>query len=287
MKKKRAGYLEGVVAIVVNVCLFFLKLWAGIVSGSVAIMADAWHTLTDSVSSLIVLAGAYLSGRKSNRKYPYGYGRWEQVTSVFIAVILAFVAYEFLVKAIEGYQQRKTANFGALAIAVTVISILGKELLARYAFYLSKKSGNLMVKADAWHHRSDALSSVLILLGIFFSQYFWWIDSLLAAVIAMFLFYAVFNILKESVNAMIGKKPSPALLESICQIIRQTAVDARRPHDFLLHEYGSHRELTFHIQFHGEESITSAHDKATLVEDRILEELDIYATIHLEPYGAE
>lgn len=287
MKKKRAGYLEGVVAIVVNVSLFFLKLWAGIVSGSVALMADAWHTLTDSVSSLIVLVGAHLSAKKPDKKYPFGYGRWEQVASVFIAVILALVAFDFLLKAVEGFQQKREASFGVLAITVTVVSILAKEGLARYAFYLSRRSGNLMVKADAWHHRSDALSSILILLGIALSPFFWWIDSLLAAVIAMFLFYAVFTILKESVNAMIGKKPSPELHESVCQIIRETAEDALSPHDFLLHEYGSHRELTFHIQFHGEDSITCAHDKATCIEERILDELDIYATIHLEPYGAD
>lgn len=274
-------------AIVVNVSLFFLKLWAGIVSGSVALMADAWHTLTDSVSSLIVLVGAHLSAKKPDKKYPFGYGRWEQVASVFIAVILALVAFDFLLKAVEGFQQKREASFGVLAITVTVVSILAKEGLARYAFYLSRRSGNLMVKADAWHHRSDALSSILILLGIALSPFFWWIDSLLAAVIAMFLFYAVFTILKESVNAMIGKKPSPELHESVCQIIRETAEDALSPHDFLLHEYGSHRELTFHIQFHGEDSITCAHDKATCIEERILDELDIYATIHLEPYGAD
>ena len=85
MNRERAGYTEGIVSVIANMVLFALKLWAGIVSGSIALVADAWHTLSDSVSSLMVIVGVKLSSRKPNQKHPFGHGRWEQIAAIFIA----------------------------------------------------------------------------------------------------------------------------------------------------------------------------------------------------------
>ncbi|MGM0613146.1 MAG: cation diffusion facilitator family transporter [Bacteroidota bacterium] len=284
MERKRAGYLEGVVSIVVNIVLFGLKYWAGIVSGSVALLADAWHTLTDSVSSIIVILGMRLSGKKADRKHPFGHGRWEQVSSILIAALLAMIAFNFLLESIELYKEHKAANFGTVAIVVTIASILAKEGMAQYAFYLEKKSGNKAVKADGWHHRSDALSSLLVLAGIFLGNYFWWIDSLLGVLISLLLLYAVYQILKESVDSILGHRPSPELIEEIKTLIEDHEQRDLLPHHFLIHEYGNHRELTFHIKVRGDCSIDYAHDIATRVEKMIKQEMDISATIHLEPY---
>ncbi|MCF8219062.1 MAG: cation diffusion facilitator family transporter [Bacteroidales bacterium] len=287
MKRKRAGYLEGIISIVVNIILFGLKYWAGIVSGSVALLADAWHTLTDSVSSIIVILGMRLSGKKADRKHPFGHGRWEQVSSILIAALLAMIAFNFLMESIELYKEHKAANFGTVAIVVTIASILAKEGMAQYAFYLEKKSGNKAVKADGWHHRSDALSSLLVLAGIFLGNYFWWIDSLLGVLISLLLLYAVYQILKESVDSILGHRPSPELIEEIKTLIEDYEQRDLLPHHFLLHEYGNHRELTFHIKVRGDCSIDYAHEIATRVEKLIKQEMDISATIHLEPYEAQ
>ncbi len=283
MKKKRAGYLEGVTSVVVNIILFALKYWAGVVSGSIALLADAWHTLTDSVSSLIVILGVKLSDKKADHEHPFGHGRWEQVASIFIAVLLAYIAVDFIRESIEHFQNRKSASFGTIAIVVTIVSIISKEGLARYAFMLGKKSGNSSVKADAWHHRSDALSSVMVLAGVFLNPYFWWIDSLLGILISLILLYAVFNILKEAVNTMIGKRPSPELISQIKNLIEENEQQELFPHHFHLHEYGEHRELTFHIKVNKHSTVQQAHDLATRIEQTIKSELNITATIHLEP----
>ncbi|MFO8087669.1 MAG: cation diffusion facilitator family transporter [Bacteroidales bacterium] len=286
MKKKQAGYLEGIISIIGNIVLFGLKYWAGIVSGSVALLADAWHTLTDSVSSVIVIVGMKLSGKKADHEHPYGHGRWEQVASVFIAALLAVIAFNIIHDSIVQFKDEEAASFGTLAIIVTIVSIVGKEGMAQYAFHLGKKSGNTAVKADGWHHRSDALSSVLVLAGIFLNNYFWWIDSVLGFLISLLLLHAVYKILKESVNAMIGQRPSEHIIEAIRTLIEENEQRDLLPHHFLLHEYGSHRELTFHIKVKGDCTINDAHEVATRVEKRIKEELDISTTIHLEPYGA-
>jgi len=283
MKKEKAAYKEGIVSIFVNVGLFFLKLWAGIVSGSIALTADAWHTLSDSISSIIVIIGAKLSSKKADTKHPFGHGRWEPISSIFIGVLLAIIAYDFMKESIIQFNAKESANFGLIAIIVTIVSIIVKEGLAQYAFYLARKTGNSTVRADGWHHRTDALSSVVVLVGIFLKDFFWWIDSVLGIIIALLIFYAVYEIVKEAINKLLGEEPPEELIEKFKEIISSVSKDDVFPHHFHLHHYVTHQELTFHIKLKDEHDIVSGHLIATNIEDKIYDELQIMTTIHIEP----
>lgn len=148
MNKIRASYQEGIISIIVNVLLFALKYWAGVVSGSVGLMADAWHSVSDSVSSLIVIAGVKLSSKKPDKKHPYGHERWEQIASIFIAFFLVLIAFDFLKESIQQFKDQERADFGLVAIIVTIVAILAKEGMVQYAFYLARKLDNSSVKAD-------------------------------------------------------------------------------------------------------------------------------------------
>lgn len=284
-KKNRYGYLEGIVSIVINILLFFLKYWAGIVSGSVALIADAWHTLSDSISSIVVIAGVKLSSKKPDKKHPFGHGRYEQVAAIFIGFLLGIIAYEFLRESIDKLQAQESANFGTIAIVVTVVSILLKEGLAQFAFWAYRKTDFSTMKADAWHHRSDALSSVLVLAGIFLKDYFWWIDGALGILISLMLFYAVFSIVKDAISKILGEQPSEQVIEKVKEIISGFSDAKLFPHHFHLHDYVNHKELTFHIQIDENESIKYGHEIATEIEQIIKEKLNITATIHIEPLG--
>jgi cation diffusion facilitator family transporter len=285
MDKNKAGYIEGFVSILVNTCLFGLKLWAGIVSGSIALTADAWHTLSDSFSSIIVIFGVKLSSKKPDKEHPFGHGRWEQIAAIFIGFLLGIIAYDFIKDSMLQFHSKETANFGTLAIVVTIISILVKEGLAQYAFYIGKKTGNLSVKADAWHHRTDALSSVIVLIGIFFSGRFWWIDSVLGIIIAFMLFYAAYEIIKDAINKILGEDPSKELIEKIEYLIKENYKENVFPHHYHIHNYISNQELTFHIKVDDKMDVLSAHDLATKIESLIRKKLYIIATIHIEPKG--
>lgn len=285
MNKNKAGYLEGTISIFVNTGLFILKLWAGIVSGSIALTADAWHTLSDSISSIIVIFGVKLSSRKPDKDPPFGHGRWEQIAAIFIGFLLGLIAYDFLKDSIIQFQSKQSANFGTLAIVVTIISIIVKEVLARFAFYIGKKTDNLSVKADGWHHRTDALSSVVVLIGIFFTDKFWWIDSVLGIIIAVMLFYAAYEIIKDSIDKILGEKPSEELVEKIKQLIASSHKEDVQPHHFHIHNYVSNQELTFHIKVENTMDVQTAHRIATDIEKEIKKVLNIMATIHIEPYG--
>jgi cation diffusion facilitator family transporter len=287
MDKTRASYREGFISILANTGLFGLKIWAGIVSGSIALTADAWHTLSDSLSSIIVIIGVRLSSRKPDKEHPFGHGRWEQIAAIFIGILLALIAFDFLRDSFFQLKSRESANFGTLAIVVTVISIVLKEGLAQYAFYIGRRTGNLSVKADGWHHRTDALSSLIVLIGIFFSARFWWIDSVLGIVIAFMLFYAAYEVIKEAINKLLGEEPSKELIENIKALVESNYRENVHPHHFHIHNYVNNQELTFHIKVDNKMDVLSAHDIATHIENLIKTELNIRATIHIEPLGVK
>ena len=279
----KLGYREGLVSVILNLLLFVLKYYAGIASASLALIADAWHTLSDSLTSLVVILGIKLSSKKPDKEHPFGHGRWEQISALIIAILLALVGVEFMKDAIAKLRGHEAADFGWLAYLATVASIVLKEGLARYAFYIARKTGNAAVKADGWHHRSDALSSLMVLAGLFLSPYFWWIDSVLGMLISFMLFYAAYGIMREAVNKILGEEPSEEVIGKVEQIVKAEMGNVAYPHHYHIHHYGDHIEFTFHIKVPGEETVEEAHRKATLIEMQIKTELKIDATIHIEP----
>lgn len=224
--KQSYAYVEGWLAIGTNILLFGIKYWAGIVSGSIAIIADAWHTLSDSLTSIVLLIGTRISNKPADREHPFGHGRAEWISSLIIGVLLAVIAFNFIIESIERLINHEEVVFGTLAIVVTIISIVVKEGLAQYAFWTYKKSGSKSVRADAWHHRSDAISSVIILAGIFLGRYFWWIDSFLGLAVAGMLIYATVDILRDTTHIILGEKPTEYIIDKIKNICNQeVAVD--------------------------------------------------------------
>jgi len=283
-KNNRHGYTEGVLSIVGNLLLFGLKYWAGIVSGSLALIADAWHTLSDSASSVIVIGSVKLSSRRPDNRHPFGHGRYQQIASIFIAFLLGIVAWEFLTGSIEKFKAHDTAQFGTMAIVVTVISILVKEGLAQYAYHTYRLTGFETLKADGWHHRSDALSSLVVLLGILLGTRFWWIDSILGFLISLMLFYAVFEIIRGTTNKLLGEQPDKEFISEVKELIKRVSDQEICPHHFHLHTYGDHLELTFHIMLLGSLDIFTGHEIANKIEEALREEMKIESTIHIEPH---
>ena len=283
MDKTKAAYFEGIVSTGINAALFVLKLWAGMVTGSIALLADAWHTLSDSISSIIVVAAVFLSNKKPDREHPFGHGRWEQIAALFIAFILGGIAYGFLKDAVLQFYNRKSVEFGTLAVVITVISIVVKEALAQAAFYIGRKTDNVCVKADGWHHRTDALSSVVVLAGILFAKRYWWIDSALGALVALMLFFSAFSLIKETIAKMLGECTDDDLIEKITREVRKIYDKDLQLHHFHIHNYILHKELTMHIRIDKNMTIETGHTIATNIENRINEQFGIVATVHVEP----
>lgn len=286
INKKNTKYavIEGWLSLFSNVLLFILKYWVGIVSGSVAIIADAWHTLSDSLTSIILLIAIKISKKPADEEHPFGHGRAEVIASLIIGVLLSVVAFNFLVESIKKFSDHQSANFGTLAIVATIISIIVKELSAQYAIWAYKKTKLNSLKAEAWHHRSDAISSVIILIGIFIGKHIWWIDSVLGIVVAFLIFYAGFEVIRDAVQPLMGQNPDKNMSDKIKNLIsRITEMDVNF-HHLHIHEYGNHTEITFHIKLPAKLSLYEAHQLTERIESAIRKEMSIEATIHMEPF---
>ncbi|MCL2412742.1 MAG: cation diffusion facilitator family transporter [Bacteroidales bacterium] len=282
----KKGIKQAIVSVIVNTALFVLKFWAGVVSGSVALIADAWHTLSDSITSVVVIIGIKLSQKKPTVKHPFGFGRWEQITALVCGFILAVVAYEFTMDAIDRLQNQTSANFGLIAIIVTAFSIVVKETLAQYAFWVYRKTGLITMKAEGWHHRSDALSSIPVLVGIFIAKYFgdvfWWMDGVLGIIVALSLFYASYQIIKSAIIKLLGEEISKDFENNIKAYIRENFGNYYS-HHYHIHSYGDVRELTFHLHVDGKQTVEESHQLATQIENALKDNFHVECTIHIEP----
>ena len=269
-------------SIIGNIFLAAVKFWAGFMIGSVSIIADAWHTLSDSVTSVIVILGLKFSNKPADREHPFGHGRAEIIATLIIAVLLAVVAFNFGLESIKRLIERKAIAFNTFALIVMIISVIIKEAMARYATYAGKESNFKALFADAWHHRSDGLASLLIVIGILIGPYFWWIDSVLGILVSILILYTAFSLARDAINPLLGELPEAGTIEQIKRICRSKIDDPINIHHFHIHRYGQHTELIFHISFASDIYLKDAHKLISEIEKTIRTELQVETTIHLE-----
>jgi cation diffusion facilitator family transporter len=281
--KTSKGIAATWVSIFLNIALFAIKYWAGVVSHSVALLADAWHTLSDSVSSLAVLMGLKVSNIPADRKHPFGHGRAELIASLVVGILLAMVGFNFVVESIMKFKEREVFNYGSVAIWVTVASVIVKEIMARYSIAIGKKIRSNSLKADGWHHRSDAISSFIILIGIFLGGQFWWVDSVLGVFVSLMIFYTTYGIMRETISVLIGENIDPAMERDIQELGHYINGNLYLdPHSFKLHHYGNHSELVFHISLPGSYRLSKAHEVASEYESRVSQKYAVEVTIHVD-----
>ena len=281
---EKLAFNEGRLSLIGNLVLFGLKLWAGLISASSAMIADAWHTLSDSLSSLIILIAARISGKKADKEHPFGHGRAELIAALIVGMLLVLIAVDFFIEGIHRLSDHTAAQYGLIAIVVTSISIIVKELMAQYAFFAYRKTNFLSLKADAWHHRSDAISSVVILVGIAVGRFAWWVDGALTLLVALMIGWTALQIIKDGVKPLLGESPDDELLAYLstrCDDLMKMKTNVHHVH---LHRYGRHLELTFHLELPPDMSLREAHDHISVIEKEIKEEKNIEATIHVEPF---
>jgi len=279
MTSERVGWIS----IITNIFLFIIKYWVGLVSGSIALIADAWHTLSDSISSVAVIIGLRISKVPPDREHPYGHGRAELLSTLLIGIILGIIGLNFVKDALYHLIREQAVVFGFWAKTVTIISILGKEALAQLSFFIGRKNESPSLQADAWHHRSDALSSVIILIGIFFGGRYWWMDGVLGLIVAGLILYSSFDIIRRGWADMLGKSADESTTRKLKKVVDGMFPDGIHLHHVHMHIYGDHKELTFHIKLPPQMSLKEAHDIANKIEEKVRKDMKIEATIHMEP----
>jgi len=278
---KKLSYIEGIGSIVINVILFILKYWVGIMTGSIAIIADAWHTLSDSLTSIVVILGAKISSKPADDNHPFGHGRAESVASIIIGVLLFIVGSNFLFDAIQRLKSKEAAVFTMSAIVIFILSVIIKEAMAQFSFWAYRKTKSPSLKADGWHHRSDSIASAIILFSIFIGKNLWWIDGVFGIIVSALIIYTAFDIIKEASQPILGKNPDQANVEQIRKVAKN--YNLNQIHHIKEHSYGSHLEYTMHVCMQKNTQIHGAHDIIRKFKDDLREKLKIEATVFIEP----
>jgi len=279
----RLGFIEGWTSVVLNIVLFLLKLWVGMLCGSIAMVADAWHTLSDTVTSGVVIVGFWVAGRPADREHPFGHGRFEYIAAIIIGILLANVGIKFLIDSVGRLRHYEEVRFSMSAVVIFAVSIVVKEGLAQFAFWAADKMKSESVRADGWHHRSDAIASALILIGIFAGKYFWWIDGVLGIAVSLLILKAAFDIIRIDASVLMGESPDSELMKEVNEIVCRCDHKITGPHHYHVHKYGGHTELTLHVKLPSEIHLSESERIISGLEKEIFESLSVEVTIHADP----
>ena len=279
----KIGVFQGWVSVLVNGLLFILKLVIGIMVGAVSVIADAIHTLSDVISSSVVIWGFKQSEKPADVEHPYGHGRAEYIATLIIAVLLVVAGIEFIQEAIHRIQNPKPVSSEWWMIIVLGATILLKEITARYAEFLSSKIASGTLHADAWHHRTDAISSLLVVLALIAGNYGYpAVDGWAGLCVALFLIFTGYEIAKDAVDDLIGKPPASEEVDAIRQIV-VSVEGVLGAHDIVVHSYGHDKFVSIHIEIDADKTTAEAHDISERVEARLTGTLGIEPTIHVDP----
>jgi cation diffusion facilitator family transporter len=281
--RTKIGVFQGWVSVFVNIILFILKITIGLMVGAVSVIADAVHTLSDVVSSGVVIWGFKESEKPADVEHPYGHGRAEYIATLIIAVLLCVAGIEFIEASIERIQNPQLVSSEWWMIILLSMTIILKEFTARYAEFLSSKIASGTLHADAWHHRTDALSSLLVVGALIAGKYgYIVVDGWAGLGVALFLIYTGIEIAKDAVDDLIGKPPTSEEVEDIRRIV--LGVDGvLGAHDITIHSYGHDKFISVHVEIDASESTAAAHDISEVVEDQLEKALGVEPTVHMDP----
>ena len=281
--RSKVGTFQGWVSASINTILFFAKLAIGLISGSVSLIADAIHTLSDIVTSLIVVWGFKRSSKPADARHPFGHGRSEYIATLIISVFLCVAGIEFIQTAIHRIQEPSLVDSNWLMVTILLFTIIIKEITARYAKFLSNKIASGLLHADAWHHRIDAISSVLVIIALIAGKFGYpAADGWAGLGISLILIYTGLDIAKDSIDDLIGKPPKENELETIRQIVLNVP-NALGVHDIVVHSYGINNFISVHVEIDASKTAAEAHDISEEVEQKLREVIDSDPTVHLDP----
>ena len=276
------------VSIVVNVLLSLFKLLAGVIAHSGAMISDAIHSASDVFSTIIVMVGIHLAGRKSDKEHPYGHERMECVAAIVLATVLAVTGLGIGWEAIQSIAKESTGVVvvpGVLALVAAVVSILTKEGMYWYTRFHAKKIDSSALMADAWHHRSDALSSVGSFVGIFGARMgFPMLDPLASVVICLFVVKAAVDIFRDAISKMTDKSCDQETVnemhDCIMNIQGVEGIDLLKTRSF-----GSKYYVDIEIKADGDKKLWEAHAIAENVHHAIEQQFPLvkHCMVHVNP----
>ena len=278
------GILCGAVGICFNLLLFAGKFFAGVISNSIAITADAFNNLSDAGSSVITLIGFHMAGQKPDLEHPFGHGRIEYVSGLVVAGAILIMAFELVKTSLEKILHPEAVDFQPVSLIILAVSIGVKLYMSSYNRSTGKKIDSAAMKATALDSLSDALSTSVVLvasiIGHFTSLN---IDGWCGIAVGLFIFYAGYQAAKDTLNPLLGQAPDPEFIQNI-RDITLSHPEILGIHDMLVHDYGPGRQMvSLHCEVSASGDILLLHDAIDNIERELRRKLHCDAVIHMDP----
>ena len=282
--RERYGVLSGGVGIFLNLLLSLGKFFAGVVTGSIAVTADAFNNLSDAGSSVVTLVGFKLAGQKADDGHPFGHGRIEYLAGLLVSLLILMVGVELGKTSIEKIIQPEEVAFSILSVGILVCSILIKLWMSLFNRKLGKRIHSAAMKATATDSLSDVVATSAVLAGTLIGHFAHVsIDGWIGVVVAVFILRAGWGAAKDTLNPLLGTAPDPELVKAIQQLVlsHEQVVGM---HDLVIHDYGPGRRMcSFHAEVPEGDDIMEAHDAIDHIEREIQEKFGIETTAHMDP----
>ena len=278
------GVLCGCVGIGLNVLLFLGKLLAGMLSGSIAIVADAFNNLSDAGSSVVTLLGFKLAAQAPDQDHPFGHGRLEYISGLVVSMVILLMGVELAKTSVEKIFHPGPVEFRPVIVGILAASILVKVYMAHYNRKIGRKLHSAAMSATAADSLSDCLATGAVLLGTL-AGHFWnlYIDGWCGCAVAAFILWSGFCAARETVNPLLGQPPSPEFVAQIRALV-QSRPEILGIHDLIVHDYGPGRRiLSLHAEVPASGDILALHDVVDALEKDLNEQMGCVATIHMDP----
>jgi len=286
--RKSYGSMSGFVGVGVNILLAALKLIVGVMTASVAVIADALNNLSDAGSSVITFVSFKMSAKPADRDHPFGHARIEYIASMVISFLILLVGFETLTNSLSNIfdaSEASSVHFSNVMLIILGSSILLKLWLAYFYNHIGKKINSKVVRASAVDSLMDSVSTVAVMISAIVIRFtgFQVIDSIVGLCVAVMIIVAGIKILNETKNSILGEAPIEEQVKAVNEIIAEYPAIIGI-HDLMIHNYGpNHYIASFHAEVDGDGNIYELHDMIDNVEKRIQTELKISCTIHMDP----
>ena len=283
----KIGITQGWISIFTNLTLFIVKLFYGFISNSIALIADAFHTLSDMASSAVVVFGFKMASKPADKEHPFGHGRAETIAALTISILIGFTGIEFIKTSITRFMGEELIEINRMLFAVVSITIIAKECLARLSFSLAERINSDTLKADGVHHRSDMFSSLLVL-AAFGGVWLGYpkMDALMGLAVGAMMIYSAYKIARSSIDDLLGKPVDSKTVHQI-QTIAIEVKEVLNVHDIIVHTYGAHKFISLHLEIAEGKSPEKMHEIADQVERILSNKLEADVVTHVDPVTVE
>lgn len=282
--RRAYGILSGALGIVLNILLFVGKLTAGLVSGSVAIVADALNNLSDAGSSVITLIGFRIAGQKPDKGHPFGHGRIEYISGLIVSMLIILMGFELGKSSVEKIISPSGTEFSPVAAIILAVSVLVKLYMCYYNGRVGKKISSPAMKATAADSLSDCISTTVVLICMFITKFTGFdLDGICGAAVALFIFISGLRAAKDTIDPLLGVPPTEEFVDEIGETV-MSHKGILGFHDLIVHDYGpGRRMISLHAEVPADEDLLKTHDTIDNIEKELSAKLGCDAVIHMDP----